>query len=44
MRKVWTVEKGPEQMTKALIKAIIRILELNEVPDEVIAQIRALIE
>lgn len=39
-----TVEKGSEEMTKALIKAIIRILELNEVPDEVIAQIRALIE
>ena len=39
-----TVEKGSQEMTKALIRAIIRILELNEVPDEVIDQIRALID
>lgn len=38
------VEIGKKDMTKALVKAIIRILELNGVPDEVIDQIRALIE
>ena len=38
------VEKGDPEMTKALIKAIIRILELNGVPEDVIDQIRALIE
>ena len=38
------VEKEFGKMTKALIKAIIRILELNEVADEIIDQIRALIE
>lgn len=42
--KFWTVEKGSEKMTKALIRAIIRILELNDVADEIIDQIRALIE
>ena len=40
-----TVEKGSKSMTiKALIRAIIQILELNEVPDDVIDQIRALID
>ena len=39
-----TVEKGSQEMTKALIRAIIRILELNDVADEVIDQIRALIQ
>ena len=42
--RFWTVEKGSEKMTKALIRAIIRILELNGVPDEIIDQIRALIK
>ena len=38
------VEKGYKEMTKALVRAIIRILELNKVSDDVIDQIRALIE
>lgn len=42
--KFWTVEKGSGKMTKALVRAIIRILELNGVSDDVIDQIRALIE
>ena len=39
------VEKGEKQMTtRALVRAIVRILELNQVADEVIQQIRDLIE
>lgn len=42
--KNWQQRKENKEMTKALIKAIIRILELSGVSDEIIDQIRALIE
>ena len=40
------VEKGSQKAmtTKALIRAIIRILELNQVDTDIIDQIRALIK